>query len=234
MKTTLRRRLTRRLSSLVVRVSDAISKDPDRFLRDALGVVHVGANTGQERELYDGLALRVLWIEPLPDVFATLEANLQGISRQRAICALLTDRVGATYKFNVAGNGGASSSILEFKEHKKIWPDVGYVGVIEMQSTTLDSLFVDEGIDANGYDALVLDVQGAELLVLRGALESLLRFKYVKVEVADFEAYAGCCRTEDIAAFMAENGFVEHHRNRFASGAGVGSYFDIVYRRGDA
>jgi hypothetical protein len=42
--------------------------DPYRFLRRTKGVVHVGANEGQERDIYARYNLNVLWIEPLPDV----------------------------------------------------------------------------------------------------------------------------------------------------------------------
>jgi hypothetical protein len=47
----------------------------------------------------------VLWIEPLPDVFATLAANIAGSPRQRAIECLVTDRDDLPYEFNVANNG---------------------------------------------------------------------------------------------------------------------------------
>ena len=44
------------------------------------------------------------------------------------------------------------------------------------------------------YDALVLDTQGSELLVLKGAAGLLPNIKYVQAEVADFESYSGACR----------------------------------------
>lgn len=37
------------------------------------GVVHVGANLGQERELYEHYGLNVLWVEPIPEVFEQLK-----------------------------------------------------------------------------------------------------------------------------------------------------------------
>jgi YidC/Oxa1 family membrane protein insertase len=37
---------------LLRRLRRLVTPDPDRFLRSARGVVHVGANVGQERELY--------------------------------------------------------------------------------------------------------------------------------------------------------------------------------------
>jgi hypothetical protein len=112
-----------------------------------------------------------------------------------------------------------------------VWPKVDYTRTIVLRSTTLASLFAREHMDAARYDALVMDTQGSELLVLRGAEPLLPHFKFVKTEVPDFEAYAGCAQLEDIAAFFAARGFVEHARHRFAERGGGGAYYDVVYAR---
>ncbi len=65
-----------------------------RFLTEAIGVVHVGANTGQERGLYDQYGLNVLWIEPIPELFSVLEANIRMLPRQAARCRLVADKDG--------------------------------------------------------------------------------------------------------------------------------------------
>lgn len=209
----------------------AALKRPDRFLSDVSGVVHVGANTGQERESYRKFGLRVLWIEPIPEVFSQLEHNISGLPGQRALQALVTDSDSTDYQFHIASNGGASSSILNLKEHTDIWPDVTYTSTISLKSITLASLFQREQIDPSEYEALILDTQGSELLVLRGSLSILENFKYIKTEVPDFESYEGCCQLADISEFMAENGYEEFTRNKFASRPAGGDYFDSVYRR---
>ena len=209
-------------------VADA---DPDGFLREVSGVVHVGANTGQERALYAGLGLRVLWVEPIPEVFETLLANLRGYREQRALRCLVSDSDGAEYQFHVASNRGASSSILDLKLHREVWPHVSYERTIRLRSRTLASLLAEERIGPGTYDALVVDTQGAELLVLRGALPILRHFAYIKVEVPDFESYAGCCQLGDVASFLAEHGYREHSRRTFAKRAAGGSYYDVVYKR---
>ena len=204
---------------------------PDSFLGRVTGIVHVGANTGQERELYASLGLRVIWVEPIPQVFAELSANIQGLRGQRALQALVTDVDGKEYEFHVASNSGLSSSILDFKEHGDIWPDVHYASTIRLRSLTLASLLERERVNPRKYQALVMDTQGSELLVLRGSLPILRHFRFIKTEVPDFEAYAGCCQLSDIGEFMAGNGYEEISRNEFARRDGGGSYFDVVYRR---
>jgi FkbM family methyltransferase len=215
------------------RLRRLLKPDPNRFLRRARGVVHVGANAGQERDLYDRLGLEVLWIEPIPEVFVELQANIAGLPRQRALQYLVTDRDDATYEFNIANNRGESSSILPLKEHRDVWPKVHYTRKIELRGVTLTTLAQRENIDLARYDALVMDTQGSELLVLRGAVPVLEQLKFVKTEVPDFEAYSGCARLDDIAQFLTARGFVEQSRHCFAERAGVGRYYDVVYERGE-
>ena len=208
-----------------------LSTDPNRFLQEVSGVIHVGANIGQERYRYGQYGLRVIWIEPIPAVFRMLKANIEGLPRQRAFECLVTDRDGAEYPFHIANNNGKSSSILDLKLHRDIWPEVGYRETIALKSLTLTSLLQRERIDPAEYDALILDTQGSELLVLQGAAPLLRHFKYVKTEAPDFESYAGCCRLDDIDSFLAQHGYREFSRVKFASRAEGGSYYDIVYRR---
>jgi FkbM family methyltransferase len=202
-----------------------------RFFRNVSGVIHVGANTGQERFLYRLFGLNVVWIEPIPEVFQALTAKIARFRGQHALQALVTDRDDGEYEFNVASNNGASSSILDLGMHKDIWPEVGYERTITLRSKTLSSLVEQERIDLDRHDALIMDVQGAELLVLEGATPILPRFRYVKTEVPDFESYEGCCQLSDIAAFLTARGFREYARNKFAERAEGGSYYDVVYER---
>lgn len=112
-----------------------------------------------------------------------------------------------------------------------IWPDVNYKETILLKSTTLASLFDRERIDPSNYQALIMDTQGSELLVLQGSIPLLHNFEYIKTEVPDFESYADCCQLSDINAFMNQHGYIEFSRNKFASWPQGGSYFDIIYKR---
>lgn len=214
--------------------ADAVPLEIDHtneFMKDIRGIVHVGANTGQERELYAGLGLDVLWIEPIPEVFEELSRGIDSYPNQQAVQALVTDEDDAVREFNVANNGGASSSVFDFHEHKDIWPEVTYSDKLQLKTVTLPSLFARNDIDPSRYQALLLDTQGAELLVLKGTVPLLNSFTYIKTEVADFESYKGCCQLAEIESFMAEHGFDEVSRHKFAGQAEVGNYYDIVYKR---
>jgi len=223
--------VSRQAAGLIRRIRDKMRPDPDDFLRSVSGVIHVGANVGQERSTYESLGLRVLWVEPIPDIFAALSANIATLPRQRALQALLTDKDDVEYQFHVASNEGASSSILEFGRHPEIWPDIRYEATLTLRSRTLPSLLRDAGVHAGDYDALILDTQGSELLVLQGAEPVLGSFAYIKVEAADFESYVGGAQVADIASYLERHGFTEFRRRKFAEGRGREAYFDLVFSR---
>lgn len=219
------------MTSITNRIIRKLKPNPDRFLKNVSGVVHVGANTGQEREFYEKLGLRVLWIEPIPRVYNRLVSNLAAFPNQRAIQCLVSDKDDATCEFHIANNGGASSSILDFKEHKDVWPDVSYSETITLKTITLTSLFERQQIKPSDYQALIIDTQGAELLVLNGAVPLLKGFRYIKTEVPDFESYKGCCQLPEMEEFMNSHGYMEISRDKFATRAQGGSYFDVTYER---
>ena len=180
-------RIARRLAGSVKRRILNKTRSIDRYLASCSGVIHVGANCGQERDLYARHQLPVVWIEPLNDQFEALNNNIRGLANQVAIRGLITDRDDELHILHVANNAGASSSIFELHLHKDIWPNIHYVNDVEMRSSTLPTALNTAGIDYAAFDALVLDTQGSELLVLRGAAPILAQFKFVKTEAADFE-----------------------------------------------
>ena len=118
--------------SLKRRIKLLFGGKPDKFLKKITGVIHVGANTGQEIALYAQYGLSVVWIEPIPEIFEKLQSNLIGFPRQIAIKGLVTDLDNVEYQFHLANNNGASSSILELNLHQDIWPDVVYEKTIKV------------------------------------------------------------------------------------------------------
>ena len=201
------------------------------FLPLLRGVVHVGANSGQERALYDSYRLPVLWIEPIPEVFATLQKNIASYPDQQAVQALVAAEDGVEVDFHVASNDGASSSMLEMAKHKDIWPTVDFKRSLRMTTRTLPTVVAAAGLDMTHYNGLIMDTQGSELLVLRGAVPLLHHFDFVKTEVADFESYKGCCQLSDLGPFMDEHGFDEIARHRFRNLEPGKAYYDVVYKR---
>lgn len=204
------------------------------FLKDIKGVIHIGANKGNERHIYNQYNLNVLWFEPIPNVFSILQRKTRFYKdKQKCIQALLTDEDNKEYDFKISSNSGLSSSIFDLNLHKQIWKKVSMTNSIKIKSTTLDSVFKNDPIlDANLYDSMIIDTQGSELLVLKGAKDIIPQMKYIMVEIADFDAYAGCCKLPEMEEFMKNNGFCESERivQTLKETNGVGSYFDMVYK----
>jgi FkbM family methyltransferase len=205
----------------------------DGYLQNVSGLIHIGANYGQERQSYRLLGLDVIWIEAIDEVFYSLVNNIARYPRQVAYKALLTDREGQEYDFNIANSGAGSSSILPMDKHAELFPEIQYVEHRKLVSTTFASLMQREGISTEHYQALTLDVEGAELLVLKGAGERLREFKYVKAEVADFVPRVGSTVTSELMAFMRDSGFDPLFQRPFAEHPGGGTFWDIVWKRKD-
>jgi len=218
-------------STLKRRFRWAFASRAERFLDGARGVIHVGANIGQERETYALAGLPVIWIEPAADTFDRLCQNISAYPQQQAFCRLVTDCDDKRYTFNIASNGGGSSSILDLKLHRDIWPNVEFRDSVELQGVTLPTLFARERLDARQYDVLVMDTQGSELLVLQGAESMLGNFRFIRTEAADFEAYEGCCQINDLVDYLQKHGFRELHRKSFAERAAGGRYYDVIFER---
>ncbi len=203
----------------------------DCFLRRTRGVIHVGGNIGQERDLYAGLGLNVAWIEPIPEIFERLAAHIAPFPKQRALRYLVTDVDGREYNLHVSNFHGVGSSIFDLAGHKKFWPHIDYTGSMTLASVTLSTLAKRERLNMAEYDALVMDTQGSELLILQGAVDLFPHIRYVQSEVADFEGYVGCCRLAEMDVFMRRHGFRRMLTRRFAYKAAVGAYYNVVYRR---
>src|SRR5262245_57815470 len=91
--------------------------DPNYFLKKCRGVIHVGANHGAECHVYGRNGLKVVWIEPIPDVFQLLVENIRDFPDQMAINALITNEDGALCTLHISNNSGESSSILDLHLH---------------------------------------------------------------------------------------------------------------------
>jgi FkbM family methyltransferase len=221
---------TPRFKNQILRTKARILKQPVRYLEKARGVVHVGANTGQERDLYAVYNLDVIWIEPIPRIFEKLEENLLPYPKQQAIQALVADSIGKEFELRVASNDGASSSIFDFKDHSVLWPEVYFEEVIHLKSKTLSSIFEEYILDINAYNFLVLDVQGAEMLVLMGAEAILDQIEFIQAEAADFKMYDGEAGIRELIEYLDGKGFSEIARHRLA-GDGVGNNcYEIFFR----
>src|SRR5436309_6030900 len=145
-----------RLRALARRIITRFKRHPDFFMKNVTGVVHIGANRGQERDVYAAHNLNVLWVEPIPEVFSDLKKHIAAFPKQKALCQLMTDVDEKEYSFHISSNQGESSSIFDLAQHKELWPDVWFTKSITLKSLTLSSLVKRDRIDLSKYDSLVM------------------------------------------------------------------------------
>lgn len=174
------------------------------------GVIHVGAHRGQEVASYLRAGIEpVVLIEANPEMVDALRAELGGDARVRIVHCAVADRDG-TIDLHVHTSRTGSvepASILELKRFKEIVGTLHTPRSIPVPCRTLDSLFEDEGLDAGAFGLLNIDVQGAELRVLRGAERMLQSLRAVISEVSLIELYEGSAREDEIAEFLGRHGF---------------------------
>ena len=89
----------------------------------------------------------------------------------------LTNIVKAPFRKLLSNNKGSSPESrvtnTESSNPDYILSQVTYEKTITLRSKTLSSFLKDEHIDASEYDALVIDTQCSELLVLMGAITNI-------------------------------------------------------------
>ncbi len=191
------------------------------------GVLHLGANTGQEVEAYVALGIkRVIWVEALPDVCAQLAKNVMKYPGHVALLGCLSDRDGDQVDFNRASNGSQSSSFLEFGTHAKKYPGTVFIEKIRMFTSRVDTLLIRHGVEIGQGWFLNLDSQGSELLVLKGMGQLLKQFNWAYIEVNQEELYVGCPMVGEIDDFLKKFGFVGVETKMMKEGWG-----DKLYRR---
>jgi FkbM family methyltransferase len=182
------------------------------------GIIHIGAHEGQELAKYLQMgATEVLLIEANPEICQKLQTKIADIPNVSALNYAICDREG---KINLRLNSyDYSSSILPLKQHQDIYPNMLEVGEIEVEARTLDQVLKEQRInnpDSNNeldrqFNILAIDIQGAELLALEGAKETLRTIDAIYTEVNLQELYEGCALLEQIDQFLAG-----HHFQRVA------------------
>lgn len=169
------------------------------------GSFHVGAHECEEIEFYNKLGLKpenVVWIDAIPS--KVNQAINRGIPN--VYNAVITDKDNEEIMFNISNNC-QSSSVLEFGTHSKEHPSVVYVDKINLKSITIDTFFETNNIDPSKYNFWNFDIQGAELMALKGATKSIKYAKAIYLEVNEKELYKNCGLITEIDEFLLQYNF---------------------------
>lgn len=179
-----------------------LDKLREDYSLDIREILHVGAHEAEELDVYRGV--ETWWVEADRDKWRGLVKRFAKDARNHAVLAVVGEHTGDHVTFNIANNG-QSSSILPFGTHSKEHPEVKFVTNETRTTQSLSDVCTELGIQAN---FLNLDIQGAELLALKGLGDYLDYVDYIYTEVNRKELYKGCALDHEITAFLADHGFL--------------------------
>lgn len=204
------------------RLAQAIGVDVRRFpqgdpayLRAQLILHHrvdqlfdVGASDGRYGEELRrfGYRGRIVSFEPLRDSYGVLSKRVAADPLWTALPYALGSYAGEVV-VNVAGNAGASSSILPMLErHRVTTPEAAYVASEKVQQHALDGLWRDfAGPDDRTF--LKIDVQGYERRVLDGAVDFLHHTVGLQLELSLVPLYEEAMLYREALDLMESLGF---------------------------
>jgi len=171
------------------------------------GVLHVGAHDGEELNYYKENGISdVVFCEANPKIYKRLVERCQNSDGVKCYNYAICDHKGEV-DFHVTNNDSASSSILNLKVHKHYYPHIYNEETIRVPSITIDELFEMESLQPSRYNLLNIDIQGAELLAMKGMKNYLTSCDYVYSEVNFEELYEGCGLMSDIDLYLSQFGF---------------------------
>ena len=194
-------------------ISESVGSEQARMIID------VGAYTGETAEWFAELFpnATVLAIEPFPDSFTLLEArattqikpfcfaaadfdgtvqlHTNAIAHTNGIYSInpnSSDSIALAQANNEEGDGNQGSELLS--------------GQLSVKAQTLDSFLLEQGISGI-VDILKIDVQGAEIDVLKGSPSVLARTKAILIEISLYDYYVHSSSIGAVEALLNPHGF---------------------------
>lgn len=199
------------------------------------GVVHVGAHWAEEHEEYLAQGIEYfIYIEPCEKAFRVLHEKFhddENVIRIQRACSDYTGKA-IMYTGDNTINHGQSNSLLRPDKHLQLHPEVAFDGEEEVTVDTLSNLISKLNPPKFGgvawfrnFKLLVMDTQGTEGRVIRGANVILGYFDYVYTEINFDSVYENCTRAEELDLLL-------HDFERVETGVKVGGMWsDALYIR---
>lgn len=193
--------------------------------------VDIGANIGGYAAMGMDLGLATVAVEANPDLSANLQSNASIFGEVHAVA--LSDKAGSM-PFHISKTNPGGSSLVESNQG---WEHSGYSHSINVEVSTFDLLLGDR----ERFDIVKIDVEGAELSVVRGMQKSLAAGKvkaiWCEVRGPDSDRNPGSCAA--VSEFLSTFGFKPHTFVYKASEQGVflpfdlnapqAQFFDLIY-----
>jgi FkbM family methyltransferase len=168
------------------------------------GVLHIGAHECEELTFYKKFvdSDNVIWIDGNKiKVNQSLQRGIKNV-----YYAVVSDTDDSEVEFHITNNG-QSSSILDFGSHSHHHPHVHFIETQKHKTTTIDTFYERNNLDMSKYDFWNFDIQGAELMAIKGANKAIQFAKVLYLEVNSEEVYKGCALIGELDDYLAKHGF---------------------------
>jgi FkbM family methyltransferase len=165
------------------------------------GIIHIGAHLMEERDDYINEGINnIIWIEANPSIFSIIQQNDIG-PNEKLFNYTISDTDNDIINFYITNNG-QSSSILELDKHKIHHPSIFVTETIKTKTKRIDTIISEKNIDINLYNFLNIDIQGAELLAIKGFGNLINNIKYIYTEINTNTLYENCALINDIDDYL--------------------------------
>ena len=134
--------------------------------------------------------------------------NVSRFPYQKVIVALLSNQDDEIVEFKISNNDSASSSIFDFGK-KSLEQNLKMVSRINLKSQKIDTIVKKNLIELSDYNFWVIDLQGSELLALKGAINSLKKCKSILIEISRSEYYLNGAKWDELKKFLNEHQFIQ-------------------------
>lgn len=177
-------------------------EDVQSYGRKITGIIHIGGHYAEEAFLYAAVDCPVVWVEGHPEYAEKMIQRLETFPGQVGYQALISD-VEEEVDFYITADEFASS-MLKPKEHQIENPHAKTTGTIRLKTTTWSKFVEENAINLANYNTLVLDVQGAELKVLKSIGRDLDYFDMIATEYSTVEFYENVPRLEHLEKWLRQ------------------------------
>ena len=171
------------------------------------GIIHIGAHKCEERGRYNNEFKisddKIIWIEANPDLVNAMKKKNKNLKIFNS-CISQNDDENVSFMIT---NNLQSSSILNFKTHLQEHPQVVETARIQLKTKKLSTFYKENKLNPKDYNFMNLDIQGAELLALKGANDILNHIDYIYTEVNEKELYENCALLPQIDEYLKKFGF---------------------------
>lgn len=185
---------------MLIRIHDLVAK----YGLNISGILHIGAHMCEELGDYLQMGVaedQIIWIE----ANESIATQAQSAHPKAKIYNLTVSDCDGKNVELIITNNGQSSSILELDYHKIAHPHVIEVARQKKVTMTVDTFLSENKISCGNF--VNIDIQGAELLALKGMTKTLAGVDYLYLEVNTKHLYKDCALLDEIDTYLAGYGF---------------------------